>query len=54
MCRGSAAAIAAARNEFEAFQIVIPGLASNVNAVASDRIENYDVGVKYNSFRVDP
>ncbi|TMQ07812.1 MAG: DUF4091 domain-containing protein [Deltaproteobacteria bacterium] len=33
---GGAVAISAARNEFEAFQIVIPGLANNVNAIAGD------------------
>jgi glycosyl hydrolase family 123 len=33
---GGSAAISAAKNEFEAFQIVIPGVASNVNATAGD------------------
>lgn len=33
---GGTAAISAAKNEFEAFQIVIPGLANNVTATASD------------------
>jgi hypothetical protein len=33
---GGAASIAAAKNEFEAFQIVIPGTANHVNATAGD------------------
>lgn len=33
---GGVATISAAKNEFEAFQIVVPGLANNVNATASD------------------
>jgi len=33
---GAMAVLGAAKNEFEAFQIVIPGFASNVNAIASN------------------
>jgi hypothetical protein len=33
---GGVATISAAKNEFEAFQIVIPGKANNLNATASD------------------
>jgi List-Bact-rpt repeat protein len=44
---GAAAQISAARNEFEAFQIVITGSASGVIAVASDLVQQGASGAPY-------